>query len=53
MWTTTPMNAPATFRKLNEGWSAEPNAPLPEVVVEGSDLVLSFCLNPTTIAYVR
>jgi hypothetical protein len=31
-----------TFRQLNEGWNAEPNAPHPRVSVEGQDLVVSF-----------
>jgi hypothetical protein len=33
------------FNKLNDGWNAEPNAPMPEVVVIGNDLELRFCLN--------
>ena len=35
-----------TFRQLNEGWNAEPNAPDPRVVVEGEDVVVSFLMNP-------
>ncbi len=35
-----------TFRKLNEGWNAEPNAPDPRVKVEGRDVVVSFLMNP-------
>ena len=34
------------FRKLNEGWNAEPNAPSPVVDVDGRDLLLRFYLNP-------
>ena len=33
--------APA-FVRLNDGWNAEPNAPCPEVTVEGSTLHLRF-----------
>lgn len=35
-----------SFRKLNEGWNAEPNAPYPGVAVSGRDVVLRFLLNP-------
>jgi hypothetical protein len=35
-----------TFRKLSEGWNAEPNAPDPRVKVEGRDVVVSFLMNP-------
>jgi hypothetical protein len=35
-----------TFRQLNEGWNAEPNAPSPQVGVDGADVVVSFLLNP-------
>lgn len=38
--------AGTTFHKLNIDWNAEPNVPLPEVRIEGSDLVLSFRPNP-------
>jgi hypothetical protein len=34
------------FRKLNDAWNAEPNAPDPKVTVEGQDVVLSFLMNP-------
>src|SRR6266480_976121 len=34
-----------TFTKLNDAWNAEPNAPNPAIVIEGSDLVLEFLLN--------
>jgi hypothetical protein len=34
------------FSKLNDGWNAEPNAPHPQVWVDGVDLVLSFEMNP-------
>lgn len=34
------------FTKLNEGWNAEPNAPYPEIRVEGQLLSLAFYLNP-------
>ena len=36
-----------SFSKLNDGWNAEPNAPHPQVKVDGADLVLSFGLNPS------
>ncbi len=39
------MNSLLTFLKLNQGWNAEPNAPLPEVYVDGNDVVLRFYLN--------
>jgi len=35
-----------TFRQLNAGWNAEPNAPDPRVVIDGRDVVVSFGLNP-------
>lgn len=35
-----------SFRKLNEGWNAEPNAPWPRVAVSGRDVLLRFLLNP-------
>src|SRR5215831_1228803 len=35
-----------TFRQLNEGWNAEPNAPSPQVRVEGKDAIVTFLLNP-------
>jgi len=34
------------FRQLNDGWSAEPNAPAPTVDVVGGDVVLTFLANP-------
>jgi hypothetical protein len=34
------------FRQLNEGWNAEPNAPSPQVRVEGGDVIVTFLLNP-------
>ena len=34
------------FRKLNDGWNAEPNAPDPTVQVDGRDVVLTFLANP-------
>ena len=34
------------FRKLNEGWNAEPNAPEPNVKLDGSDVILTFLANP-------
>ena len=34
------------FLKLNEGWNAEPNAPEPEVQVNGTSVALQFFLNP-------
>ena len=35
-----------SFRQLNNGWNAEPNAPDPRVVAEGGDVVLTFLMNP-------
>ena len=35
-----------TFRRLNEGWNAEPNAPHPQVLVSGSDILVEFFLSP-------
>jgi hypothetical protein len=35
-----------TFRRLNDGWNAEPNAPDPQVAVGGSSVRLTFFLNP-------
>jgi hypothetical protein len=37
---------PTNFTKLNDGWNAEPNAPMPAVRVDGKALVLTFDLNP-------
>lgn len=34
------------FKKLNEGWNAEPGAPYPMIRIEDSALVLRFYLNP-------
>lgn len=34
-----------TFRQLNDGWNAEPNAPHPKVSIEGQDVVVSFRMN--------
>lgn len=39
------MTVMTTFRQLNEGWNAEPNAPNPQVVVDGQDVVVSFRMN--------
>ncbi len=33
------------FRKLNDGWNAEPNAPAESVHVRGGDVILEFALN--------
>jgi hypothetical protein len=38
--------ADVTFKRLNEGWNAEPNAPDPHVTVSGSMVRLTFFLNP-------
>jgi hypothetical protein len=38
--------ADLSFLRLNDGWNAEPNAPVPEVRVEGTTVFLSFFLNP-------
>lgn len=35
-----------TFKRLNDGWNAEPNAPREEVTVRGSTVRLTFFLNP-------
>ncbi|MCA8916622.1 MAG: hypothetical protein KDB90_14545 [Planctomycetes bacterium] len=35
-----------TFRQLNQGWNAEPNAPEPRLSVLNADLLLSFLMNP-------
>ncbi|UQD76810.1 hypothetical protein JEY40_20920 [Bradyrhizobium japonicum] len=35
-----------SFRKLNDGWNAQPNAPWPRVAVFGHDVLLRFLLNP-------
>lgn len=40
------MSGQLSFRKLNEGWNAEPNAPWPRVAISGHDLLLRFVLNP-------
>jgi hypothetical protein len=34
------------FLKLNCGWNAEPNAPDPQLCVNGEDVLLSFLMNP-------
>jgi hypothetical protein len=34
------------FQKLNQGWNAEPNAPNPRVKIDGTDLLLTFVVNP-------
>ena len=34
------------FTQLNAGWNAEPNAPNPEVAIDGTTLTLSFRANP-------
>lgn len=35
-----------TFKQLNHGWNAEPNAPVPAISRDGAEVVLSFFLNP-------
>jgi hypothetical protein len=35
-----------TFVKLNDDWNAEPNAPDPKIEIVGSDILLSFYVNP-------
>jgi hypothetical protein len=35
-----------TFKRLNDGWNAEPNSPAPTVAVSGSRVRLTFFLNP-------
>ena len=35
-----------TFQKLNEGWNADPNVPIPSVEVRGEDILLKFSVNP-------
>jgi hypothetical protein len=34
------------FLQLNLGWNAEPNAPEPDVEVQGFDIILRFYVNP-------
>jgi hypothetical protein len=34
------------FKRLHDGWNAEPNAPAPNVTVRGSEVQLTFFLNP-------
>ncbi len=34
------------FKRLNDGWNAEPNAPYPQVEVSGFWIRLTFFLNP-------
>ncbi len=36
---------PSYFTKLNDGWDAEPNAPMPEGRLDGQGLALTFFLN--------
>ena len=38
-------DATTAFIQLNEGWNAQPNAPLPQANVDGDDVVLRFRLN--------
>ena len=33
------------FLQLNDGWNAEPNAPTPEVIVDGDTVRLEFTAN--------
>ena len=40
------MQAVPVFRKLNEEWNAEPNAPFPSVEIVGNNIVVRFLLNP-------
>lgn len=40
------MSGQLSFRKLNEGWNAEPNAPWPRAAISGQDVLLRFLLNP-------
>jgi hypothetical protein len=35
-----------TFKRLNDTWNAEPNAPAPRVAVSGTSVRLTFILNP-------
>jgi hypothetical protein len=35
-----------TFTQLNHGWNAQPNAPFPEVRVDGDTVTLEFSANP-------
>src|SRR6266702_7656932 len=44
------MSTRLSFRKLNEGWNAEPNAPYPRVAISGHDVLLRFLLNPFLFA---
>ena len=34
-----------TFKQLNHGWNAEPNAPIPKFEWDGNDLKLTFFMN--------
>jgi hypothetical protein len=34
-----------TFEQLNVGWNADPNAPCPQIALNGSELLLRFRLN--------
>ena len=34
-----------SFTRLNDGWNAEPNVPIPRVSVDGNDVVVTFILN--------
>ena len=44
--TSTAMTTKPSFQKLNEGWNAEPNGPMPTAAASGPDLLLRFWLNP-------
>ncbi len=35
-----------SFKQLNVGWNAEPNAPDPVVAIDGCDVLLTFFVNP-------
>jgi hypothetical protein len=34
-----------SFEQLNKGWNAEPNAPEPEIEIDGNDILLTFYVN--------
>ncbi|RXH14775.1 hypothetical protein [Bradyrhizobium guangzhouense] len=40
-----------SFRRLNEGWNAEPNSPGPCVAISGHDVLLRFLLNSFAFKY--
>ena len=39
------VNNKVNFIKINKGWNAEPNSPMPTIKIEGRTVILSFYLN--------